>query len=175
MRKWLRSRFAWRFSLARLVVAVVFLGMCIGLNMREIGPVLASFSGGLPARYWGWPLPFDGEVDEGAYELVYRINRQHMEELNLRSFDDDWAIEVADGQGAFDSARHYRFPITHQAYRLLNWDSQQEFHAVYVPVFHNRRTFICYGIVDALFALAVLSFILCLQIPRRKPEPEGAK
>jgi len=47
MWKWLRSWFGWRFSLIRLVVAVVFLGVFVGLNVQKIGPMRSP-----PANSW---------------------------------------------------------------------------------------------------------------------------
>jgi hypothetical protein len=52
MWKWLRSWFAWRFSLGRLVVATVFLGAVVGLNVRDVRPTDdVSYCS-------GWPIPF---------------------------------------------------------------------------------------------------------------------
>jgi hypothetical protein len=60
MWKWLGSWFAWRFSLTRLVVAVVFLGAFVGLNMR--GP--QSRWETLSVRYQGWPLPITEQWEQ---------------------------------------------------------------------------------------------------------------
>jgi len=66
MRSWLRSWFSWRFSLARLVIAVVLLGALIGLNMRKVGPRPVGFTAGPFGRleidvvcYRGWPFCFE--------------------------------------------------------------------------------------------------------------------
>jgi hypothetical protein len=50
---WLRSWFAWRFSLARLVIAVVFLGVVVGLNVQKIGPLWCDEL----SYCYGWPFP----------------------------------------------------------------------------------------------------------------------
>ena len=56
-RKWLYDRLAWRFSLARLMIAIVFLGALIGLNMRRV-PCGAE-------NFYGWPLPFMKKRETG--------------------------------------------------------------------------------------------------------------
>ena len=52
MWKWLRSWFAWRFSLTRLVVAVVFLGAVLGLSLY---PERIN-DGRAEQRNYGWPF-----------------------------------------------------------------------------------------------------------------------
>ena len=64
----LRSWFAWRFSLTRLVVAVVFLGVFVGLNVCEATLLNGA---GLTAVGQGWPLPFAAEFH----------SRQHTEPI----------------------------------------------------------------------------------------------
>ena len=147
--RWLRSRFAWRFSLARLVVAVAFMGALIGLNMRRIGPV---WLGGThdPANIYGWPLPF---LQAEAVDRVQFLND----------------IERAKWYDAKRSGSSDLLPRTHQTYRLLDWNFAGGWAIYYESKYALFATF------NALFALVVLALILFLQIPRRKPEPEGAR
>ena len=93
MFKWLRSWFAWRFSLTRLVVAVVFLGAFIGLNMRKIGPRRAIDPRGgqseALAYSWGWPLPVflqegDLNINDALVADSYRLPLTHQTYLFCR-------------------------------------------------------------------------------------------
>ena len=61
MWKWLRSWFSWRFSLRRLVVAVVFLGAFVGLNV--CGPQTHVGGSAVVVSFWGWPLPARGKSE----------------------------------------------------------------------------------------------------------------
>jgi len=149
MLKWLRSWFAWRFSLTRLVIAVLFLGTFVGLNLRVVGPI--EWPDNLcPSILWGWPLPIVWERDESFYaQREGRHDRLSEDALAARR----------------DNARSYRFPFTHQAYRLLKWETA----LVYADVlFPDSDHFALYAIIDGLFALLVLSLILFLQLPRHK-------
>ena len=77
MWKWLQFCFAWRFSLTRLMVGVLFLGAFLGLNMRMVGPndCLLHIKGDLYDMYtayrWGWPLPCieENTDDFGDFEV----------------------------------------------------------------------------------------------------------
>ena len=162
MWKWLRSWFAWRFSLTRLVIAVLFLGAVVGLNMREIGPRHWP-EDLIPAISWGWPLPIAWELDQSFRAPVNgEPNPLTQEELSAR-----WR-----------AAGCYRFPLTHQTYRLLRWerdmrwadprhrDPPRDFYVWTGGV--STGGFLYYAIIDVLFALIVLALILFLQIPRRK-------
>jgi hypothetical protein len=144
----------YRFSLARLVVAVVFLGVFVGLNMRKIGPMEVLY--GVPCSYRGWPLPFYGGRDERAGELqdaAYQVREARA--ACEAALEDDRAYRVA--------AIFYRLPLTHQTYRLLHWGTPHRF---------APRPFIVYAIIDTLFALTVLTLILFYH-PRRKPPDEA--
>ena len=147
MRKWLRSWFAWRFSLTRLVIAVLFLGASVGLNMREIGPVwLEGFHD--PTYLWGWPLAFALRHGRPVSEVPF-IDGDKREKWEVRY------------EAARRTARSYRLPCTHQTYRLLDWEYPVESAICSEPAF-------VFLAIDVLFALTVLSLILFLQIPRRK-------
>jgi hypothetical protein len=61
MGKWLRGWFVWRFGLWRFVVAIVFLGAVLGLNIRSVGPaaeLLWAEDYRMVDYFQGWPLPF---------------------------------------------------------------------------------------------------------------------
>ena len=58
-------------------------------------------------------------------------------------------------------AASYRFPTTHQAYRLLVWNSRSR-------IWVSPRRLTLGAINDALVAIIPLALILFLQIPRRK-------
>jgi hypothetical protein len=144
MWKWLRSWFAWRFSLGRLVVATVFLGGIVGLNTQDISlPVDYQVhrsgdrieEGHTAHTFCGWPLPF---------------NCLNSSELG----------RIAATQGTlaittFDPTDFDWLPWTHQAYRLLDLCAES-------------GLFVDCAILDVLLALAMLSLSLSLQIPRRK-------
>ncbi len=66
MSKWFHSWFAWRFSLTRLVVAVVFLGAFVGLNV--CGP--RAPIGDAVLFFWGWPLPGGSTHLEGPDDFT---------------------------------------------------------------------------------------------------------
>jgi hypothetical protein len=159
MWKWLRSWFAWRFSLGRLVVATVFLGAFLGLNMRKIGPY-GGF--GLPDKihvvaYWGWPLPF----------IRSRQNWYRPPITNPATADkiqQEWDAWV-------EKNLANEIPLSHQTYYAFEWWplSQWPFNDV------TTESGVVLGrIIDAVFALTVLFLILFLQIPRRKA-PEQVK
>jgi hypothetical protein len=147
MWKWLRSWFAWQFSLRRLVVAVVLFGAVVGLNVREIGPKhvasWASFSPGVTvASYWGWPLAHTIEFDEWKLD---------------RWWDDEDTQAAKDPQvERAKAAVAYRLPLTHQTYRL----------AGYFPSTAYRRPL--FAIIDALVAIIPLALILFLPDPSAK-------
>jgi hypothetical protein len=146
MWKWLRSWFAWRFSLVRLVVCIVFLAACIGLNFREIMPPPR----GVEPVYYGWPLPCTVKWD---VDLV----------PNARALE----------HFLFDEGKHARWlttrshllPLTHQTYRLIEFKS--------LRWFYSQNGLIVCGILNGLFGLAVLFPILFLQLPRRKVAAKG--
>ena len=147
--EWLRSRFAWRFSLTRLVLAVLFLGAFVGLNARQIGPCLLLSSSSM--SYWGWPLPFVAVKDERKGLLLDALMGRYAgpePESRKAVYEELKALRAA--------VRAYRIPPTHHTYYLLNW----------LP---NGRI-VC-AIIDTLFALTVLFLILFLY-PRRRPTYE---
>jgi hypothetical protein len=154
MRAWLRGWFAWRFSLRRLVIATVFLGAIIGLNTREIGPMVWHGVYLAPRSYCGWPLPFVWEwSEEGDFCIAYQ--RKLGRDCTQRELNRAWWAAV----------ESYRFPFTHQTYRLLdfaNWS------------YDNGRSFAFCGAIDALFALSLLFLILFLQIPRLRAPTDTA-
>jgi len=160
MRKWLRSWFAWRFSLIRLVIAVVFLGAFVGLNTRRIGPAvyqmqLSSPPPALIVRHFrGWPFPFSGST-----EAVSR-RQAEMDSVVLDRAPADFLNGKRDG--FFEPA------WTHRTYFLIS-----PFRNVPEsgPIALDLEGYIALGTIDALFALVVLTLILFLR-PRRKPPDE---
>jgi len=157
MLKWLRSWFTWRFSLTRLVVAVVFLGVAMGLNMKEIGPfVVHKRYGGEDVawvcRQWGWPLPVHTRVDVWERPPLPRNDPESVVAILI-----EWKERVR-------SLRSYRLPLSHLTYVPVAGGT-------YWAAFEREPLWL-YRIIDALFALTVLTLILFLH-PRSKPE--GAK
>jgi hypothetical protein len=150
MWKWFRSWFAWRFSLARLVVAVVFLGAVVGLNCRKIGPTYLT---DLPACYFGWPLPLAEEA--GSYERSYRIFEDYYIAWANRSPDCE-ALEKK--WYAYSDAARHPLPLTHQAYRILSRKQRSEI----------RWWLTIYGLIDVVLCITPTVLILILQMPRRK-------
>jgi hypothetical protein len=140
MRKWLREWFAWQFSLRRLLVATVFLGVVLGLNLQRV-PHSDRMS------LWGWPLPVTRRLDIffSADETKEQRDQfqwipwthQTYHVLRLNSFGE-----------AFGWAS-------------LNWDDPNRANRLF-------RFFVVGTVIDALFALTVLFLILFLQIPCRQ-------
>jgi hypothetical protein len=158
MWKWLRSWFAWQFSLRRLVIATVFLGAVVGLNAQKIGPLPTGYflsSDAFPVIYArGWPFPFLEELAYVGESDAVRV--LGVEPQNIH-FSNDWFVSLQDRA----------LPWTHQGYRLLDLSSLG-----WQDTVIGR---IAYGAIDALFAFTMPFLILFLQIPRRRPEPEGAR
>ena len=183
MWKWLRSCFAWRFSLTRLVIAVVFLGAFVGLNMRPIGPV-NSRDTGLGREIvclWGWPFParvrevWPNARESGAIDVRKPLHKrtgteneriqQYMADItkptHMRTEAETKRIQQygAEAGTFWEEASTYQLPLAHQTYRLVAWhsigtDSGSE------PILNI--------IPNAVFPVVVLALILSLQIPRRK-------
>jgi len=167
MLNWLRPWFAWRFSLTRLVVAVVFLGAFVGLNVRV--PQMESLALTQVVGFRGWPLPVIAEVSR-------------------MPIPDDPSSSPSLSEGYY---KQYKWlPWTHQTYRLflpdLNTSSPSwlasDWATYYSPNLAEIRATVSsnwsaiYGIcavIDALFVITGLALILCLQIPRRKPEDDA--
>jgi len=174
MWKWLRVQFAWRFSLCRLVIAVLFLGTLAHLNFSKIGPieqycstfeaktapadgtvVLPRFQ---PTIYlWGWPFPFMAEREPfGESEVAQWASRTANEVKAGRKIPGGFAVlfnkRVAEEE----------VMLTPWTYRLVN------FREAFSP---ESSTSVLYGLLDAVFAVAVLLLILCIQVEyRRIPE-----
>jgi hypothetical protein len=84
MWKCLRSQFAWRFSLIRLVMAVVFLGIFFGLNVCGPTAQIVSSRGRTVASHWGWPLPFsvsERDFDAASDVLEEPVTSQQFSQL----------------------------------------------------------------------------------------------
>jgi len=160
MWKWLHPCFAWRFSLTRLVVAVVFLGAFVGLNMRKIRPCFAYWSSQAPVAYLqGWPLPFTYECmnAEKAFFIAAADNN-----IDPESAEERRAFERAVVDG--DVRDYVSLPWYYAAYRLLEWPQTDWLGT------HDGRDF-C-GIIDALVGLVPLILILFFH-PRCKPPDEA--
>jgi len=162
MWQWLRSWFAWRFSLTRLVIAVVFLGAFVGLNMRKIGPLDGEAF--RPTEYWGWPFPVVWSATPLPENLPDDFTEEEFKEAERRL-------------AAFETSASYRLPLTHKTYRFLEfrsfrWDGP-EWDTFLILVTPQRDASISVSLVmiDALVLLVPLSLILFYH-PRRKPEPE---
>jgi hypothetical protein len=142
MWKWLRSWFAWRFSLRRLVVATVFLGAFVGLNVQEIGPMRprkreGAIVPGASVCFRGWPLPFS------CQQLGFELG---------------WVDAAA-------AAETYRIPWTHQTYCMLAVESCNR-DGEFLLNYPNNKLLL--GSTDLFAAIIPLCLILFLQIPRRK-------
>jgi hypothetical protein len=146
MWKWLRYRFVWRFSLGRLMIATVFLGAVVGLNLQEIGPIMcdlgSEYSGNYRVCYWGWPLPLFASDEPAWRKWENRYN------------------------GDYDDPVPCRLPWTHKIYHLAGGFAALRHSGVGSKM--HSHVIICGAIIDALFALTVLSLILFVQIPCRK-------
>ena len=147
MYRWLRPWFLWRFGLSRLVIAVVFLGAFVGLNMRVIGPQGHGQFGTLYS--WGWPLPH--EQKPGITSDQFCVHR-HLKPSGYYVFDGDWYAHMA-------AVHSYQIPYTHLTYCLVRDDEGTS-----IPSF----VLLLNAALDTLFAAAALFMILFLQIPSRK-------
>jgi len=148
MRKWLRSWFAWRFSLTRLVIAVAFWAAFVGLNVCGPQYQIHGFErkGRLVVEYFGWPVAFRSGTrpwDATSDPLLEFMTRERLDE-------NEW------------------LPWTHQTYRLTG--SNLYFILTRWAVVHRDRSEINIidAVLDVVFAIAVLTLILFLH-PRRKP------
>jgi hypothetical protein len=147
MHKRLQIGFVGQFSLRRLGLATVFLGVFVGLNSRPVGPV---WLGGwhVPSYYWGWPLPL---AKEPAFSKPEGLSLAENEKWYAR----DWELK--------QSSYHYQLPWTHLTYRLLSLPFHQ-------PSFTASRV-----VIDVLCAVIPLTLVLFLRIhvsPQR-PAPCG--
>jgi hypothetical protein len=163
MRKWLRGWFAWRFSLGRLVIATVVLGVIIGLSLCKIGPIyLIDYEpSGFSIEFRGWPLPFIAEqVRPGTEEPVRICDRELTvdEEAQLSRYQREYWELIGAGLS-------YQMPLTHLQYRLLDYPSAQW-------LLSGNGLIFC-GIVDLLVMICIPSLILFLQIPRRQAPVVG--
>ena len=124
MLKWLRSWFTLRFSLTRLIIAIVFLGAFVGLNMREIGPVVHGEHVRpieSPHYLWGWPLPFIEQKEAWDQTEIGRWLSAAMEELQSdRMAVGEFMARFA-ARAAADRSR--LLPWTHPTYRVLELES----------------------------------------------------
>ena len=153
MGKWLNGWFAWRFGLTRLMVAMLFLGAYVGLNLKMTGPFLSELPSTLVGRaaqfeyYWGWPVPL--LVDQRHYTetKVFGQRNEFLDKVEPPSIP--WThsghqlLEVGPSGGILEST-------------AAHWPGST-FSVVIAGVFTNF-----------LFGLAVSQLILFLQIPRRK-------
>jgi hypothetical protein len=155
MRKWLRERFAWRFSLIRLVLAVVFAGASMALNI--LGPkihVLLPELKGIPAQtrvltLAGWPFPAYREYHEWD-----SASDNHREPITLEAAQTyDW------------------LPWTHWAYSSMESDWFYWLQECWNVDWDTHSFFPVLAIIDGILVLTVLALILFFH-PRRKPEPE---
>ena len=150
--------------MVRLVVAVVFLGAFVGLNMRRIGPKPEAPrpQGGYMASYLrGWPLPFTKDfvtmglrqfppllpldIKPDSPELARELRKR------LSERQEAWARKT-------ETARCAPLPWTHQTYRLSRLPETRGL----------GGRLIVHAIIDALVGIIPLTLMLFLQIPRRK-------
>ena len=158
MLRWLLVEFSCRFSLTRAVLASLFLGAILGLNVRTIGPL--AVPSGIPFKCHGWPLPYSVAKDDDAppepWGSVDGRFRRIIADAERRT---TWLLH----RKAVES---YRFPFTHQAYRLLDLEILG---AEDTEGTLGKQGYLVYfAIFNGLFVLTVLTLILFLQIPRRK-------
>ena len=152
MWKWLRSWFAWRFRLTRLVVAVVFLGAFVGLNLMKQEVHLEE---GLTYDMWGWPMPVAWAVYDTPAHVPTRL-------LSADDFDQrEWLA--------------WTHQAYHLAYSIYDWDYDWAKKLdTRIPLKGDGEIFCTWTAVNLLLASGLLTLILFFH-PRRKPEPEGAK
>jgi hypothetical protein len=166
MFKWLRSWFAWRFSLRRLVIATLFLGAVVGLNMQKIGPIIHPYEPQIPllTYFWGWPLPCANDWQNVPGEIQDEAGICRAPEVGTVDFE----IYLEKFREHCIVAEHYQFPAFHQTYRLLIWVG-------------GDWLFTYYGVkvgagVNVLIAFTTFALILFLKIPRRRdPSPLSAR
>ena len=166
MRKWIGVWFAWRFSLARLVIAVLFFGAFLGLNTRRIGPAVHQWPGSemivagganstsqtpilIVTHFRGWPFPFTG-----SREGLSRDAEMDSDVLDHAPAD----FSNSERDGFFEP------PWTHRTYSLISPFRNPPMKGL-IPL--DLEGYIVLGVIDALFALVVLSLILFLR-PRSK-------
>lgn len=152
-------------------MAVVFLAVFIGLNMRKIGPRLFSFGSSpalsLPFDLWGRPLPLkiaqvmSNEKIDASNAAFTAKKKTEKDWLVIRQFAKELDASTA-------AARCYELPLTHQTYRLIEGRDWGE------KGFPCGSVLINFAVLDALVGIIPLALILFLQIPRRK-EPELVK
>jgi hypothetical protein len=158
MWKWLRSWFAWRFSLRRLVIATVVLGTILGLNLREIGPLYKPDNSPSDCfvTFWGWPLPYIAEpVRPKTEEPVFicdRVPTAEEETKRRQYFIEHWDI--------YALTLKYELPLTHKPFYILEWPSAEW-------LMSGNGSVIC-GTINVLVLIGTAFLILFLQIPRRK-------
>lgn len=165
MWKCLRSWFAWRFSLRRLLIATVLLGALVGLNFRRIGPTVmlgASWPGeaGPPINYYGWPLPWAVELDGDFWDL----QRQFVGDV--RSAENQRVLAQLNAR--HDAAKSYRYPLTHWTYCFFD---ERGVAWILITDLAPRRicpVFVYHGLFDVFFAMIVIALILFFR-PRSKP------
>ena len=109
----------------------------------------------IPGRYWGWPLPFTYEFEDLE---VHRIAFGTRFQGGVTE-EDAKAMEKA--KVGIDAARSYELPLTHRTYGILLGPGLRN-------RIEDRTSFLYYGAIDALIALAALFLVLFLQIPRRQ-------
>jgi len=140
-------------------VAVVFLGVFVGLNIRTFGrptywrtelSCFFTFS-------WGWPSPVYARVPPVPDQIDGMAHEQ------FRSM-------CINGS---PSVRAYRLPWTHQTYCLaesLDFPDCPEWGVIQVSATPESDSYIYVLsiIINALFTITALALILFLQIPRRK-------
>lgn len=177
MRKWLRSWFVWQFSLTRLVIAVVFLGAFLGLNVRRIGPSVyqVPLSGRVSSppdpnptptlivrHFRGWPFPFTGSTEA----LMRRDAEMNSDVL------DHAPAEFLNGKDFFETPYgFFESPWTHRTYYLISSFRNAPASG---PIGLDLVGYIILGIIDALFALTGLTLILFYH-PRHNPQNPGTR
>jgi len=122
---WLHSWFAWRFSLTRLAMAVLFLGAFVGLNLRKIEP--RQFEVGeftlIAESCWGWPLPFvEGRDLADAFRTTTTTEFYNLPEVVTMSVGHTSESPV--NQPLVILLPH-ELPRSHQTYRLFELNSMQ--------------------------------------------------
>jgi hypothetical protein len=152
-----RCYYRWRFSLQRLIIASMFLGAVIGLNVREVGPWWQPYDF-YTSRYailshcWGWPFPFHAKMDSTA-------GYGHMQTW--------WNLDRDTDAPVTDAGQSVDLPCTHFTYRLLKLDVRLDGPA-------GGGFVVWGGVIDAIFALTVVALILFLHLRRQPPELENA-
>lgn len=162
MSKW----FECQYSLRRLAIATVFLGVILGLNLRRVGPMRPPCITYSYVCYWGWPLPFIVEEREkNLWADPNRLTAPYVPDKCQTAEDFLITVEM---KNANPSAWTNKFPFTHLTYYMVDCDLMRWLSSV-----DNRLT-VC-RVIDVVMVLLVTLLILFLRWPRRQTDTHATE